>query len=498
MMGGIVPGLSLKELQSLMVRGVLSAEAVITHYLEEIVAKDGEINAFITPTPDAALAAAKDADAKREAGDKRPLLGLPIAHKDLFCTRKVPTTCASLMLKNYISPFDATVVSRCQDAGLISLGKANMDEFAMGNASDTGYFGPVSNPWDLGRTAGGSSGGSAAAVASGMVPVATASDTGGSVRLPAAFCGLTGIKPSYGRISRYGMVAFASSLDQAGVIARSVEDASLLLDVLIGSDPQDATTSRESWTSAGPALERLTLGQDDVRGQKIGIPEAFLDGIDEQCRNSFDEALAALTELGAEVVPISLPNVHHGISAYYTIACAEASTNLSRYDGVRYGYRCDNPTDLQDLYCRSRSEGFGDEVKRRIILGTYALSVGYQEAYYRRAQSIRRLISDELNAAFAEVDVIATPTSPTPAFTKDHASDDPASRYMEDIFTVPANLAGLPCISVPAPLVRGLPYGLHLLAPAFCETRLLEMGHALQQSTDWHRRLAPMLEHGDS
>lgn len=494
MVANIEPGLSLKALQSLLAQGELTAEAITTHYLEAIEARDGELNAFITTTPDTALAAAKAADVARAAGDNRPLLGLPIAHKDLFCTRHVPTTCASRMLKDYISPFDATVVVRCQDAGLVSLGKLNMDEFAMGNACDTSYFGAVGNPWDLQRTPGGSSGGSAAAVAAGLTPVATASDTGGSIRQPAAFCGLTGIKPSYGRISRYGMIAFASSLDQAGVIARTVEDTALLLDVLIGSDAQDATTSRQSWTSTLPALAQLSQGQKSVQGQTIGIPEAFLDGMDSQCRHSFDEAIAALAALGAKVVPISLPNVHHSISAYYVISCAEASANLSRYDGVRYGYRCENPLNLQDLYRRSRSEGFGDEVKRRIILGTYALSVGYQDAYYRHAQSIRRLISDEFKAAFNEVDLIATPTSPTPAFTKGHASDDPVTRYQEDMFTAPANLAGLPCMSLPAPQVGGLPYGLHLLAPQFCEAKLLEMGHALQQSTNWHKLLPPVLE----
>ena len=485
----IEPGVSLTALQRQLADRTLSAEALTAHYLDAIKARDGALNAFITLTPEAAMAAAADADVARAAGDKRPLLGLPIAHKDLFCTRGIPTTCASRMLKDYISPFDATVVSRCQEAGLISLGKTNLDEFAMGNANETSYFGPVSNPWDLSRTPGGSSGGSAAAVAAGLIPVATASDTGGSIRMPAAFCGLTGIKPSYGRISRYGMVAFASSLDQAGVIARTAKDVAIVLDALIGPDPRDATTSHAPWTqplAPPPAAP-------DLRGKKIGIPEAFLEGIDSQCRRSFDEAIAALIALGAEKVEINLPSAVHGIAAYYVIACAEASTNLSRYDGVRYGYQCKNPADLQDLYCRSRSEGFGDEVKRRIILGTYALSVGYQDAYYRHAQCIRRLISDELNQAFAEVDFIATPTTPTPAFKKGHSAEDPATRYQEDVFTVPANLAGLPCISLPAPQVQNLPYGLHLLAPAFCEARLLEAGYALQQTTDWHSLLAPML-----
>lgn len=474
--------LGLAQLKQLLKTGECSSEHLVSDYLARINESNSKINAFITVTGEKALEEARLADQQRAAGDDRPLLGVPIAHKDLFCTKNTLTSCGSKMLANFIAPYDATVVARCKAAGLISLGKTNMDEFAMGCSNETSFFGPVSNPWDLARTPGGSSGGSAAAVAADLVPVATASDTGGSVRLPAAFCGVTGCKPTYGRISRYGMVAFASSLDQAGVIARTAEDIALMLNCLVGQDRRDATSSDEPW------VDPLLHLNKSCQGLRIGIPRASLEQLDQACQDSFNTATEALQEQGAKLIDIELPNAHHGIAAYYVIAFAEASTNLSRYDGVRYGYRCDQPKNLIDLYTRSRSAGFGFEVKRRIIAGTYVLSAGYQEAYYRKAQSIRRLIRDDLQTAFKEVQIIATPTSIQPAFEKGEKLDDPVAMYRQDMFTVLANLAGLPCISTPAPMVSGLPYGLHLQAKPFDEATLLQVTHALQQHTDWHQQ----------
>ncbi len=473
---------SLTQLSHKLKTGELSSEQLVTHCLNRIDKYDQPVNAFITVTGEQALSEAKQADRRRRQGDPRPLLGIPIAHKDLFCTQGTLTSCGSRMLANFVAPYDATVVNRCRAAGLISLGKTNMDEFAMGCSNETSFFGPVNNPWDMARTAGGSSGGSAAAVAADLVPVATASDTGGSIRLPAAFCGRTGFKPTYGRISRYGMVAFASSLDQAGVIAREVEDIAQMLNCLVGHDKRDSTSSRMPWT------DPLPLMQKGCQKMRIGIPVALLDRLDGDCRKSFETAVAVLQELDAELVDIELPHAHYGVAIYHVIAPAEASANLSRYDGVRYGHRCDSPKDLEDLYIRSRTEGFGFEVKRRILTGTYVLSAGYADAYYRRAQSIRRLIRDDFEKAFDRVQLVATPTTIGPAFKKGEKLQDPVAMYQQDAFTVLANLAGLPCISTPAPPVAGLPYGLHLQARPFDEISLLQAGHALQQHTQWHRQ----------
>lgn len=479
------PEMGVAQLSRLLQAGEMSAESLVTAYLERIKKQDKVLNAFITVTAERALAAARQADKARQAKDSRPLLGIPIAHKDLFCTKGVRTTCGSKMLENFIAPYDATVVSKCENAGLISLGKTNMDEFAMGCSNETSFFGAVSNPWDLARTPGGSSGGSAAAVAGALVPAATASDTGGSIRLPAAFCGMTGLKPTYGRVSRYGMVAFASSLDQGGLITRTAEDAALLLNCIAGPDARDATSIHEPWEDPSGAF------QSDLKWLRIGIPQAFLEGLDADCRKSFDAAVKALSDLGAQLTEITLPHAEFGVAAYHVIAAAEASTNLSRYDGVRFGHRCEQPKNLEDLYVRSRTEGFGLEVKRRILIGAYALSAGYQDAYYLKAQSIRRLIQNDFQSVFKSVHVIATPTTPGPAFLRGEKIKDPVSMYQQDAFTAPANLTGLPCISLPAPLVRGLPYGLHLMANVFDEAALLKTGFALQQATNWHLAMPP-------
>ena len=470
---------TLTSLSQQLQAGDTTSEALTAAYLERI--KASKLNAFITVTADEALAKAQVADQQRRAGDTRPLLGIPIAHKDLFCTQGVLTTCGSKMLANFVAPYNATVVSRCHKAGLVSLGKTNMDEFAMGCSNETSFFGPVNNPWQFEHTPGGSSGGSAAAVAGGLAPVATASDTGGSIRLPAAFCGLTGCKPTYGRISRYGMIAFASSLDQAGVIARHTEDVALMLNCLVGFDQHDSTSSDVSWQEQ--TLDNL---KQSCQGLRIGIPRVLLEELEADCQHSFEAGLEALKELGMTLTDIDLTYARYGVSAYHVLASAEASSNLSRYDGIRYGHRCEQPNNLQDLYIRSRTEGFGFEVKRRILIGTYALSAGYQDAYYLKAQSIRRLIRDDFQSAFQDVDLIATPTSIGPPFRQQEKLQDPVTMYQQDAFTALANLAGLPCISLPAPMVQNLPYGLHLQASPFAEDVLLRTGYALQQISDWH------------
>ncbi len=450
-------------------------------FLDRIARLDGELNSFISVDEDNALAQAAAADARLARGEGGPLTGLPVAHKDIFCTDGLRTTCGSRMLDNFIPPYDATLIQRFRDSGSVLLGKTNMDEFAMGSSNETSYYGPVRNPWDHKLVPGGSSGGSAAAVAARLAPAATGTDTGGSIRQPAAFCGITGLKPTYGRVSRLGMVAFASSLDQAGPMARSAEDCALLLNTMAGHDPLDSTSSVQ------PVEDYCAGLGNSLQGLRIGLPrEYFGEGLDSATGAAVRAALAELEKLGAELVDVSLPHSELTIPTYYIVAPAEASTNLSRYDGVRYGHRCDDPRDLHDLYTRTREEGFGDEVKRRILVGTYALSAGYYDAYYKKAQQVRRLIKDDFMRCFEQVDVLAGPTTPGPAFGIGAKSNDPVAMYLEDVYTLAVNLAGLPGMSVPAGLVGGNPVGLQLIGRHFAEGRLLNVAHRLQQVTDWH------------
>ena len=446
------------------------------------------LNAFITHADASALAAAGRADAALARGAAAPLCGLPFVHKDIFCTNGIRTTCGSRMLESFVPPYDATVVERLAAANAVTIGKANMDEFAMGSSNENSHFGPVRNPWDTTRVPGGSSGGSAAAVAAGIVPFATGTDTGGSIRQPAAFCGITGLKPTYGRVSRWGMIAFASSLDCAGVLARSAEDCAHVLAAIAGHDPRDATSMQR------PAGDYVAALSTSLQGIRIGVArEYFGAGVEDGVGAAVRAALAALEKRGAVLVDISLPHAELAIPAYYVIAPAEASSNLARYDGVRFGHRCSDPASLEDLYSRSRAEGFGAEVKRRILIGTYALSAGYYDAYYLRAQRVRRLIANDFSEAFKQVDLIAGPTAPTVAFRLGEKSADPLAMYAADVNTVAVNLAGLPAISIPAGFASngagaGLPVGLQLIAPAFAEARLLSVAHQFQQHTDWHLR----------
>ncbi len=462
-------------------------------FLDRIAGGDGGLNSFISVPEGAALEAAARADERLAAGEAAPLTGIPIAHKDIFCTEGVRTSCGSRMLDNFVPPYSATVIRRFAAAGAVMLGKTNMDEFAMGSSNETSFYGPARNPWDTGRVPGGSSGGSAAAVAAGLAPAATGTDTGGSIRQPAAFCGLTGLKPTYGRVSRLGMIAFASSLDQAGPMARSARDCALLLNCMAGHDPQDSTSSER------PAEDYCQVLERDIAGLRIGLPaEYFGAGLDPATADCVQAALKELERLGAELVEVSLPHSELAIPAYYIVAPAEASTNLSRYDGVRYGYRCADPADLNDLYTRTREEGFGDEVKRRILVGTYALSAGYYDAYYKKAQQVRRLIQQDFLSCFGQVDVIAGPTTPGPAFPLGAKAGDPVAMYLEDVYTLAVNLAGLPALSVPAGLVGGLPVGLQLIGPHFAEGRLLNVAHRFQQATDWHLRRPPQFAAGEA
>jgi aspartyl-tRNA(Asn)/glutamyl-tRNA(Gln) amidotransferase subunit A len=460
-----------------------SAEELTRTLLARIAQLDPQLNSFITVTPEHAIAQAQAADARRANGESGALLGVPLAHKDLFCTQGIRTSCGSKMLDNFQAPYDATVVAKLNAAGAVTLGKLNMDEFAMGSANENSHYGAVKNPWNLAHVPGGSSGGSAAAVAARLLPVATGTDTGGSIRQPAAFTNLTGIKPTYGRVSRWGMIAYASSLDQAGVLARNAEDCALLLQGMAGFDPQDSTSIDEPVPDYS-----ATLG-DSLQGLRIGVPkEYFGAGLDPRIAERVQASIEALEKLGAVIKPISLPNMQQAIAAYYVIAPAEASSNLSRFDGVRFGYRCENPKDLTDLYKRSRAEGFGPEVQRRIMVGAYALSAGYYDAYYLQAQKIRRLIKNDFMAAFEDVDMILSPTTPNPAWKLGAKNADPVAAYLEDIYTITANLAGLPGLSMPAGFVDGLPVGVQLLAPYFQEGRLLNAAHQYQQVTDWHTR----------
>lgn len=476
---------TLAELAVGLKRRQYSSRELTQHFLDRIAALDGTYNSFITVTADEALREADAADQRlAREGDSAPALcGVPIAHKDLFCTDGVRTSSGSKMLDNFVPSYDATVVSRLREAGAVMLGKTNMDEFAMGSSNETSWYGPVKNPWDTDCVPGGSSGGSAAAVAARLTPAATASDTGGSIRQPAALCGLTGIKPTYGLVSRWGMIAFASSLDQAGTLTRTAEDSALLLQAMAGFDPQDSTSVDR------PVPDYVAGLGNDLKGLRIGLPKEYFDeGLNPDTAARVRAALAEYEKLGAELVEISLPNSDLSVPAYYVIAPAEASANLSRFDGVRYGYRCEDPKDLQDLYTRTRAEGFGDEVKRRILVGTYCLSAGFYDAYYRKAQQVRRLIKNDFVAAFEQVDVIMGPTCPHPAFAFGAKSDDPVAMYLEDIYTIATNLAGLPGMSIPCGLVDGKPVGLQLIGNYFDEARLFNMAHRYQQVTDWHEQ----------
>ena len=467
--------------------GNFSSVELTHHFLERIDRSNGALNAFITVVPERAMAAARRADAMIGRGEGGLLTGVPLVHKDIFCTDGVLTSCGSRMLSNFVAPYDATVVERLAAAGMVMLGKTNMDEFAMGSSNETSHYGPVRNPWDGTRVPGGSSGGSAAAVAARLAPVATGTDTGGSIRQPAALTGLTGIKPTYGRVSRYGMVAFASSLDQAGVLAQSVEDAALALAAMAGHDARDSTSVDVPVPDYAAGLGR------SMRGLRIGIiREFFGEGLEAETGRAVRTALDGYRAMGATLVELSLPNLPLSVPTYYVVAPAECSSNLSRFDGVRFGHRCREPRDLADLYKRSRGEGFGAEVKRRIMTGTYVLSAGYYDAYYLKAQKVRSLINADFRRAFAEVDVLMGPTTPTPAFAIGAKVDDPITMYLNDIYTIGANLAGLPAISVPCGLVEGLPVGLQLIGPHFSEDRLFAVAHAWQLESDWHRRVPPL------
>ncbi len=480
---------SIAELGQGLRQGAFSSVELTRHFLERIEKHNPRLNAYITVAADRALAAAEQADSRHSASEAGPLTGIPIAHKDIFCTYGLKTSCGSRMLDSFFSPYSATVVERLEEAGVVMLGKTNMDEFAMGSSNETSWYGPVRNPWDEARVPGGSSGGSAAAVAAYLCAAATGTDTGGSIRQPAALCGLTGLKPTYGRVSRWGMIAFASSLDQAGPMTRTAEDAAMLLQAMAGFDPRDSTSSLE------PVPDYCAgLGQG-LAGLRIGLPrEYFGAGLDSGVAASVEAAIAELRRLGAEIQEISLPNSPLSIPVYYVVAPAECSSNLARFDGVRYGHRCDAPKDLEDLYKRSRAEGFGPEVKRRIMIGTYVLSAGYYEAYYLKAQKLRHLISDDFRRAFEQVDIILGPTSPTTAFPMNDKVEDPVAMYLNDIYTIATNLAGLPGLSLPVAQSGGLPVGLQLIGDYFQEGRLLNVAHKLQEVTDWHRASPPGFE----
>lgn len=485
--------LSVAELSDGLRKKTFSSAELTEHFLQRIERYDGDINSFVTPTPERALAQARVADERLATGNAHALTGIPLAHKDIFCTDGVLTTCGSKMLANFVAPYSATIVQKCDEAGLVMLGKTSMDEFAMGSDNESSYFGAVHNPWDLSRVPGGSSGGSAATVAAGLAPIATGSDTGGSIRQPASFCGLTGIKPTYGRVSRFGMIAYASSFDQAGTFGRSAKDCAYLLQAMAGFDPKDSTCADRQvpdWVNS-----TATMRDKPLQGLKIGVPqEYFADGLNDEVKSLIDASLKQYEALGAVLVDVHLTKPKITLATYYLLAPAEASSNLSRFDGVRYGYRCDDPKDLHDLYTRSRSEGFGDEVQRRILMGTYALSAGYFDAYYIKAQKVRRLIRDDFMKAFERCDVIATPTAPTSAYAIG-TSLSPSEIYMGDVYTIGVNLAGLPALSHPVGFDSNrLPVGLQLIGNHWQEDRLFMVANAYQEITDWHKKLSPVAE----
>ena len=481
---------TLTELSQALAAKKVSSVELATHYLDRIERLNPSLNALITVDRAKTLAEAQAADTRLAAGNAGPLTGLPIAHKDLFCAEGWRTTCGSKMLENFVAPYDATVIRKLHaEAGMVCVGRANMDEFAMGSSNETSYFGPVKNPWDSSRVAGGSSGGSAAVVAAGLAPVATATDTGGSIRQPAGMCNLTGLKPSYGVVSRYGMVAYASSLDQGGIMAHTAEDCALMLNAMAGFDERDSTSLERT-----PEDYRRDLEQP-LAGLRIGLPQEFFGpGCDPAVMASVQEAIKQYQALGATLVDVSLPHTDLAVPVYYVIASAEASSNLSRYDGVRFGYRAPSYDSLDDMYMKSRSQAFGEEVKRRILIGTYVLSHGYYDAYYLQAQRIRRLIANDFVAAFKSCDVILGPTAPTPAFRIGEKISDPVQMYLFDIYTISVNLAGLPGLSLPCGQAAGLPVGLQLIGNYFSEARLLNVAHRFQQATDWHRQHPAGLE----
>ncbi len=474
---------TISQLATALREGEVSSVELTRHFLDRI-GQHADLNAFITVDEEGALAAAKAADDRLAAGNADPMTGIPVAQKDIFCTDGLRTTCGSKMLDNFIPPYNATVIEKFNAAGAVTLGKTNMDEFAMGSSNETSFFGPVKNPWDKRAVPGGSSGGSAAAVAARLAPIATGTDTGGSIRQPAALCGITGIKPSYGRVSRYGMIAFASSLDQGGSMAQTAEDAAIMLNVMAGFDERDSTSLQID------APDFTANLNDDIKGLKIGLPKEFFeDGLSADVARAVDAAIDEYKKLGAKIIEISLPNSKLAVPCYYVLAPAEASSNLSRYDGVRYGYRAPEYDDLDDMYKKTRAQGFGAEVKRRIMIGTYALSSGYYDAYYMKAQKLRRLIADDFDQAFRQCDVIMGPTAPSTAFNAGEKTDDPVQMYLNDIYTISVNLAGLPGMSVPAGFGDdGRPVGLHIIGQYLNESKLLNVAHQFQQTTDWHTK----------
>ncbi|MHB1620428.1 MAG: Asp-tRNA(Asn)/Glu-tRNA(Gln) amidotransferase subunit GatA [Sulfuricella sp.] len=476
---------SLKALSAQLASKKISSVELTQTFLERIRALNPRLNAFITIDENKSLAQAKAADGLIASGKAGPLTGIPVAQKDIFCAEGWLSTCGSKMLHNFVSPYDAHVIEQFNRAGAINLGKTNMDEFAMGSSNETSYYGKVKNPWDLDAVPGGSSGGSAAAVAARLCPAATGTDTGGSIRQPAALTGITGIKPTYGVVSRYGMIAFASSLDQGGPMAKSAEDCALLLNVMAGFDARDSTSLERDKEDYGRDLEQ------PLQGLRIGLPkEYFAAGLAADVAQAIEAALAEYRKLGAQTVEISLPNSKLAVPVYYVLAPAEASSNLARFDGVRYGYRAPEYTDLTDMYSKSRAQGFGAEVKRRIMIGTYVLSAGYYDAYYLKAQKLRRLIAQDFTNAFAHCDMIMGPTAPTTAFNLGEKSDDPVSMYLSDIYTIAVNLAGLPGMSVPAGFGKdGRPVGLQIIGNYFSEAKMLNVAHQLQKATDWHTRM---------
>ena len=475
---------SLKELAALLAGKKISSLELTREFLARIGRFNPKINAYVTLDEERTLAQAHAADARIAKGEAGPLTGIPIAQKDIFCAKGWTTTCGSKMLENFVAPYDAHVIEQFDLAGAVNLGKTNMDEFAMGSSNETSYFGRVKNPWDKERVPGGSSGGSAAAVAARMCAAATGTDTGGSIRQPASLCGLSGLKPTYGVCSRYGMIAFASSLDQAGPMAKSSEDLALMMNVMAGFDPRDSTSLQREKEDYTRDLNK------PLAGLRIGLPkEYFADGLDAGVAKVVEDAIAEYRKLGAETVEISLPNTRLSIPVYYVLAPAEASSNLARFDGVRYGYRAPEYTDLLDMYCKTRAQGFGEEVKRRIMIGTYVLSAGYYDAYYLKAQKIRRLIAQDFTEAFKQCDVIMGPAAPGTAFKVGEKTADPVSMYLEDLYTIAVNLAGLPGMSIPAGFSHGLPVGLQIIGNYFDEARMLGVGHQYQQATDWHTRM---------
>ena len=480
------------ELSAMLRSGEVSSVELTRYFLDRIKNNDDKLNSFITLSEEQALAQAADADEKLKTGNAPVLTGVPIAHKDIFCTHGVKTSCGSKMLDNFISPYDATVVTNMRAAGVVMLGKTNMDEFAMGSSNETSYYGAVKNPWNLKAVPGGSSGGSAAAVSARLAPAATGTDTGGSIRQPAAFCGITGLKPTYGRVSRFGMIAFASSLDQAGPMGQSASDCALLLNAMAGFDEKDSTSIEKDVPDYSADLNK------PLEGLRIGLPKEYFNikqgGMDADVEAAIKTALDQYKTMGAELIDIELPNSGLSVPVYYVVAPAECSANLSRFDGVRYGYRCEDPKDLNDLYTRSRGEAFGAEVQRRIMVGAYALSSGYYDAYYLKAQQLRHLISDDFKKAYEKVDVIMAPATPGTAFNIGEKTDDPISMYLSDIFTIAVNLAGIPAISIPVGFAttssgESMPVGMQIMGNYFEEAKLLNVAHQYQQQTDWHKQM---------